>query len=240
VSAREPRLSAVCLTLDVDWAPEHVLQSVIARLVRAGVPATFFATHDSPTLRGLDPGQFEVGLHPNFNDSAGDHLTPLAVLKSLYPAASGARSHSLFSSSRILALYADHGLSYESNIFLPGHTGLHPVLRFADLVSIPFNWSDDKQLELGAPHDLTAVPLDAEGLVVLNFHPIHVAMNTSDPAHYERYKAHIRDRAALARMVNDDQPGTGTVFDAALEWLAANGRRVLTLAQVRDEFLAMR
>jgi hypothetical protein len=228
----------ICVTLDVDWAPEPLLASVVERLVDAGVPATFFATHASPVLGALDGGQFEVGLHPSFEDAERGFARPIAELKALYPAATGARSHSLFTSSRILQLYVEHGLSYEANIFLPGHVGLHPVLRFAELVSIPFNWSDDKHLEFGAAHRADAVPLDAPGTVVVNFHPIHVAMNTSDPAHYARYKPFHHDVEALLTHRNTREPGVGTLFDELLERLARTGRPVLTLAAVRDRFLA--
>jgi hypothetical protein len=230
---------AVCITIDVDWAPEEVIRDAAGRLEAARLPATFFATHDSAALAALDPDRFEIGLHPNFDRSGEDHRAPIAGLKSLYPAATGARSHALFTSSRVLALYREHGLSYEANIFLPWHVGLHPVPRFKGLVSIPFNWSDDKHLEFERTPTVTEMPVDGPGLTVVNFHPIHIAMNTHDLAHYAEYKAHYGDWAALQSFVNRDQPGMGTLFDDLVEHLAGGGREVLTLAEVEGRYLAL-
>lgn len=230
----------VCVTLDVDWAPDAVLQSVVGTLERYGVPATFFATHESETLQGLDRDQFEIGLHPNFNDAGGDFRTPLASLVELYPEAMGARSHSLFISSRILEHYIDLGLSYEANTFLWRHPHLQPVMRFPSLLSIPFNWSDDKLLELQLGWRLDEVPLGAPGLRVLNFHPIHVFMNTRHTAHYAEYKPHYQDPEALEAFVNRDAPGPGTLFEEVLGELASGGYRLATHAQLCEGWSAGR
>jgi hypothetical protein len=229
----------VSITLDVDWAPEEAIRGAAGRLEAAGLRATFFATHESAALAALDPDRFEVGLHPNFDRSGDDHRSPIATLKSLYPAATGARSHDLFTSSRVLALYREQGLSYEANIFLPWHLGLHPVLRFEGLVSIPFNWSDDKHLEFERTPAVTELPLGRPGLTVLNFHPIHVAMNTRDLAHYAEYKPHYTDWEALADFAGMDGPGIGTLFDELVDHLAGGEREVLTLTEVQSRYLAL-
>jgi hypothetical protein len=227
----------VCVTLDMDWARDEVAGPVVEMLRRRGVKATFFATNESELLSGLEGGQFEVGLHPNFNNAAGDFRKPIESLKRLYPRARGARSHSLFVSSHILQLYAEFGLSYESNIFLYMHEGLHPVLRFDGLASIPFYWSDDKHISLRRPFELRALDLETPGLKVLNFHPMHVFMNTSSDAHYESYKRHYQEPERLRDFVNREGPGMGTLFAAFLEHIERSGRRTYTMGEVCDEFL---
>jgi hypothetical protein len=221
----------ICLTLDVDWACEEVLEAAVERLQKAGVAATFFATHASPALSAAESDQIEIGLHPNFNDCGGDFEAPMALVKEAYPDAVGARSHSLYFSAQILELYIRHGMRYESNIFLLEHAGLHPVLRFRELVSVPFIWSDDKQLELGRRLRGDAVPLEVSGLKVFNFHPIHLFLNTRDPAHYESSRPFHRDPDGLRGLVNDEVPGVGTVFDEVLEAIAERGLRT---ARMRD------
>jgi hypothetical protein len=228
----------VCVTLDMDWARDEIAGPVVEMLRRRGVKATFFATNESELLSGLGGGQFEVGLHPNFNNAAGDFRKPLDGLKRFYPRARGARSHSLFVSSHILQLYAEFGLNYESNIFLYLHEGLHPVLRFDGFASIPFYWSDDKHISLQRPFQLEALALETPGLKVLNFHPMHVFMNTSSDAHYESYKRHYQEPDRLRDFVNREAPGTGTLFAALLEHLESSGRRTCTMGEVCDEFLA--
>lgn len=229
--------SRVCLTLDVDWAPDEVVASAAALIERAGARATFFATNESPVLAALDPGRFEVGLHPNYNNVRdGDFDVPLAALKGLYPAARGGRSHGLYVSSAILAGYRAHGLRYESNVFLYLHENLRPVLRFKDFVSVPFYWSDDKHLELHDTFGPDHLGLDAPGLKVYNFHPMHVFMNTSSEAHYQSYKPHYKDVAGLRERRNESGEGVGTLFSAFLERVA--GRELPLLGEVCEEFLS--
>lgn len=225
----------ICITLDVDWAHEEVLEAAVERLSDAGVKATFFATHSSTVLDDAEGEQFEIGLHPNFNDCDGDFEAPMALVNEAYPDAVGARSHSLFFSSRILELYMKHGLDYEANIFLLEHPGLRPVFRFADLVSIPFIWSDDKQIELGRPLRGDAVPLHLSGLKVLNFHPIHLFLNTRDVAHYEPSRPSHRDPQALREMAERSQPGLGTLFDELLDRISAEGLEPVRMRDVAAE-----
>jgi hypothetical protein len=223
----------VCLSLDVDWVPDPVLAHDLDTIAAAGVRATLFATHATPVLTDIQHEAVEVALHPHFN--RGDDLDlPLSELKDAYPGARGARSHGLTVSSRMLLRYVAHGLEYESNVFLPGHPGLQPVRRFEQLVSIPFYWSDDKHLERGRPCDVEALGLDASGLKVLNFHPIHVYMNTTSPEHYASFKADYQDVDALARRRDGDAPGIGRLFALVLAELGRRGEARLTLADVSE------
>lgn len=232
MTVADPR---ICITLDVDWAPDGVIAPVLEALRASAVKATFFATHASPLLASIAGDDVEVGLHPNFNHCAGDFDTPLRTLKDAYPDARGARSHSLFVSSHILQLYRRYGLRYESNNFMPMHQHLHPVMRFENFVSIPFYWSDDR-LDVYDWFDLDTLRLDTPGLKVLNFHPMHVFMNTSSEEHYLSYKAHYQDAGALRPFVNG---GTGvrSLFDAVLQSIGDRGVPTYTMAEICDTFL---
>ena len=230
-------MNAICLSLDVDWAPDPVLAHVLEAIAAAGVRATLFATHATPVLGDGRRDDVEIALHPHFN--RGDDLdAPLGELKAAYPRARGARTHGLLVSSHMLLRYIDHGLSYESNIFLPGHPGLQPVRRFEQLVSIPFYWSDDKHLERGEPFAVERLGLDAPGLKVLNFHPIHVYMNTTSPEHYASYKADYQDPDALARQRDGTGQGIGRLFEELLAVLGRRGEGELTLADIADRHFA--
>ena len=56
------------ITLDIDWAPDFVLESVIEMVTKANVYATWFITHNTPLLETLAQNpKFELGIHPNFN-----------------------------------------------------------------------------------------------------------------------------------------------------------------------------
>lgn len=233
----QPVRGQLCITLDVDWARDEIISPVVEALEALGVKATFFATHDSALLKGLNASRFEVGLHPNFNNSGGDFEGPVRRLKALYPRARGARSHSLYVSSLILQKYAESGIEYESNAHLPLHEGLHPVVRFKGLVSVPMYWADDTNFRLEGSFDLADLRLESPGLKVLDFHPIHIFMNTSGEAHYEEYKSHYQDPQRLVDFVNRKGPGVGTLFQSLLDYLKTSGRRTYTLGEVCEQYL---
>ncbi len=113
------------------------------------------------------------------------------------------RSHTLFFSSRLLPVLKNMHLKYESNIFLLRHPHLEVVNRTEDIKSIPFNWSDDKHLELGYSHDMSTFPnIHEVGINVFNFHPIHVFLNTSNQDHYFTSKDNF-NKAELKKHINN-------------------------------------
>jgi hypothetical protein len=227
----------ICLTFDVDWACEAVLRHLVTKLETARIKATFFATHQSELLSHIDDSLFEIGLHPNFKDFTVGFEAPVRALKQLYPRAIGGRSHGLFVSSSVLTAYRSCGLNYESNMFLLLHKGLQPTLRFKDLVSIPFYWSDDKHLELGWGYELHALQLDRPGLKVVNFHPIHIFLNTPNPALYERSKTDFHNVDWLRQLQNTEVPGIGTLFDQLLTHLTANGIQTRKMCEIQKLYM---
>lgn len=226
-------MGEVVLSFDVDWAPDGVLEPIVERLRASGVPATFFATHYSPLLASLERDQFEIALHPRIDDLR-DGVTSVEELLALYPDAVGVRSHSLVSSGPLLQRQSERGIRYESNCFLPLH-GLAPVWRLPDLVTIPYFWADDYHFLFGRRFALEELDLAGPGLKVLDFHPIHVFMNTSAEDQYGRFREHYRDVERLKPLVNRDDPGSGTLFDEVVDWIAASGT-ASTLADVWRRF----
>lgn len=225
-------LDSIGITLDVDWAAEEVLEEVITALTSHGVSCTFFATHDSEVLRNAASDGIEIGLHPDFRRCGNDYYSELKRLKDLYPTAVGARSHGLYCSSEILATYQQVGLVYESNIFLRAHQGLHPVLRDKDLLSVPFIWSDDKELQLGLRTSLDQFGLDRPGLKVFNFHPIHIFTNAVNEDSYLSIKPYYHDVKELRQRRCQQGGGVGELFNSLLQYLYANKLASVTMKEI--------
>ena len=203
----------IYITLDLDWLADEYLSASLDILEKYRVKATIFATHESALLRELDPLDYEIGLHPNFDQGDGRfNLEALYDLHRLYPKAVGTRSHTLLFGSRLLPELRRCRMKYESNIFMFMHEGLHCVARTNEITSVPFNWSDDKHLELECDFDVAELPLlSNHGLNVFNFHPVHIYLNTDVYSRYESAKGSF-NRPEMSEYINQKR-GIGTLFE---------------------------
>jgi hypothetical protein len=198
-------LPELVVTLDVDWAPDGMIDAVAEQLAVAGVPATWFVTHASPAVERLRAhGGFELGIHPNFRPGSTHGRTPEAVLDhvmGLVPEAVSARAHGVVQSGELLHLLAERTpVRIDSTTFLPGMAHVRPLAQVTPhgtLVRVPFVWSDDYAPLTGdwGWDELLARP----GLQVVLFHPVHVCENP-DAA---RAFAALLERAGGARRLRD-------------------------------------
>jgi hypothetical protein len=213
----------IYLTFDIDWVSDKIISHTISILEDYGLNATFFATHDSQLLKTLSLKKYEIGLHPNFDLGNGQYdINALEKLKEIYPSAVGTRSHSLFFSSRVLQSMQVCGLQYESNIFLWRHEELHLTKRTKTIDSIPFNWSDDKHVELECPFSMDTFPqLNQSGLNIFNFHPVHIYLNTDVYSRYETAK-HYFNIPEMDNYINIELAGVGTLFKLLCNTISKN------------------
>jgi peptidoglycan/xylan/chitin deacetylase (PgdA/CDA1 family) len=235
----------IYLTFDTDWADDTVIRDTIELLDERGVAGTVFVTHVSPLLTGLPSHpRIEVGVHPNFNGllEAGRHehdaAAVLATLHDAYPSAVSVRSHSLFQSSGLYNLFTQRGLTFEVNQFIPAWSGIvcRPYREVTGALRVPYFWEDDVHVValaqgLAVGWDVDAL-LNAAGLKVFDFHPIHVFLNTEHMDRYEHGREHLRD---AARLVEHRYPGYGTrsflidLIDRGLE----RGLRFRTVSELQ-------
>jgi hypothetical protein len=227
------------ITLDVDWAPDDVVDDVAARLIGSAVRATWFVTHASPAIErlGRQPDLFELGIHPNFGMGSTHGDTPEAVLDhcmALVPEARSMRTHGLVQSSALLALVRGRTpITTDASLFLPRARAVETVsypLATGALRRVPYIWEDDAEMYRTEPSwDAWELANRVQGLAVFNFHPIHVALNSADMGAYESLKERgLEDvsRDAIAALRNAGE-GAGTAFDALLDGLAGSGGRVI-------------
>jgi hypothetical protein len=217
------------LTLDCDWAPDFAIAHARALIASRNAHATLFATHPSPALEAWKrtPG-LEVGWHPNLLPGSSHGKTPAeaaAYLEGFAPGARGMRTHGLLQSTGLLAALAAAApsLRYDASLYVPGQASLRgfdfPLPGGKSLRRYPFAWEDDLHLAAAGPLAPPLAGLPSEGLCILNFHPIHVYLNTSDMRDYERVKA-LGPLASLAPSQVDPHrrigPGIGSLFEWAL------------------------
>lgn len=232
----------IALTLDIDWAPDFVIDTVAARLVDRGVRATWFVTHSSPAVDRLRlyPELFELGIHPNFLPGSTHGDTPEAVLDyclSLVPGATSVRTHALAQSTILMDMLSRRGLQTDLSIFLPRNPYLHPVESWFPgrmLLRVPYNWADDFEMNHPTPiwHlqsliEACSSPVFASPHLIFDFHPIHIFLNSANLEPYQNLKQAV---PRLAEASPDEvQPfvqqgeGTDTMFSELIDYLAEQG-----------------
>ncbi|MEW6470021.1 MAG: hypothetical protein AB1458_13920 [Bacteroidota bacterium] len=243
------------ITLDVDWASDYVIDYVADKLVRSKVRATWFITHDSPSIRSLFryDDLFEIGLHPNFMDGSTQGDSPARVmehLKNIYPLAESVRTHGLFQSSPLLKQLVDEfGVKYDSSLFLPYTKNIEPHGMYyrgsGELIRLPYFWSDYTEANHPSRDFSFANPkYHMEGMKVFNFHPVHVALNTEDVRRYDELRASVRisacKKADIDRFRNRSAKGAENVFDALLDKLKDGILNSKTIAGTANEWKKQR
>lgn len=229
-------MNRICITFDIDWAKDEIVQYIVDLLQKYRIKATFFATHGSDLLKALNNGRYEIGIHPNFN-SGNDHENTIRELMSIYPKASGIRSHGLFQSSSILQILINNGLKYDVNTFIPFREGLYPFMWLNKLVRIPYYWEDDTYFCNQAEFGLSELQMYKTGLKIYNFHPIHIFMNTDSMEHYNRYKSFYHQPAVLTKHQKNTGKGIRTLFIELLEYLNKNTLPTYTCGEVCHDYL---
>ncbi len=198
----------IFLTFDVDWASDEVWNYCLKILEDHDIPATWFITHESPLInRILENENFDVGIHPNFNsllenknkNTAGKIIDDL---RNLIPSTNILRSHSLFQSERFLDLFKEKGYTKIANAFLPLNKNqiIAPFKLWDDVIILPHCWQDNVSLKmkLNLPNVETLPQL-----IILNFHPIHVFLNTENLKRYENTRQYHQDFSELKKYIND-------------------------------------
>ena len=194
----------IFLTFDIDWADDLVIEDTIDLVEKVDVNATWFVTHKTPLLDRLrENPKFELGLHPNFNNLlAGDSQNGSSVkeviqrLKDYVPEACCLRSHSLCTSTKVLRLMPELGLTHESNLYIPPESTmeLQPFRIWNGVVRVPHGFEDDLFLlsaetkSAGFKNHMKML-LQHGGARVFDFHPIHAYLNTENIARYEETRS---------------------------------------------------
>jgi hypothetical protein len=214
---------------------------VAARLIDRGVRATWFITHDSPAIRRLraHPELFELGIHPNFLPNSTQGANPHDVLTTclaLVPGARSMRTHGLVQSTPLLDLVLRHAaIQTDVSIFLPHAPRVEPAEYWWQgrmLLRIPYVWEDDFEMERPQPcWNLTPL-LDRPGIRIVDFHPIHVYLNSADLRAYTSLKQRCpvvgcAEPGQVNDLVNRGN-GAGTAFDELIVRLAGGGGRCVS------------
>ena len=215
--------SDIYITLDIDWAPDEVIEYCVVQLRKYKVKSTFFVTHESPFLKSLvNEHDIEIGVHPNYLNNKNfenviDHLLEC------YPSATSVKAHALYSSSCLVKLYQMKGFKVCSDILLPNHPNLVPVWRFGvnSILITPYFWEDGNYFTNVKEPDFEIEKfIKIPGMKIFNFHPIHIFTNTSSLKHYTDFKKYYNRPSELIK--RRSKLGTGDFFSKLLMYIATD------------------
>lgn len=211
------------ITFDIDWAPDWIIGDLLDLLDQNQVLATFFITHESDTIKDIDGRGHKIGIHPNFFKNSTQGNNPLEIVENLLklaPDADTFRTHGLYQSSQLLTevVTAFPQLQYDLSLCMYKfpQVALHNyAYETASFQRINYDWEDDfaffdKEFDWN-----TFQPWS--NIHVLDFHPIHIALNSCGMANYRALQAEINHgltslgRDTLSKFINS-KPGTQTIF----------------------------
>ncbi len=245
MSAQRARLKGheTVVTIDVDWAPDFMIEWVAARLRERRVRATWFVTHDSRATRRLadEAELFEVGIHPNFHPGSSHGSEMRGVLDhclAIAPEARSMRTHGLWHSSHLIDTVVSHTpITCDVSLFVPGASNVRPLVYerpARDLVRLPYVWEDDYELERRYPDwQADRLTSSAPGLKVLDFHPVHIFLNSTSMSGYEQVKRgapRVSELTADAVAADPSPFGVRHLFIDVLDRLA--GSETWTVADI--------
>lgn len=211
----------ICLTFDVDWAPDFVVDHVLEILYEYRFNATFFATHSTKIFNNLK--NVEIGIHPyitNFSEAQKD----VCYLKQLYPEAISLRAHSLTDSGMLNRILNNCGIKIKSNYLLYAQKDIK-ILKMPyqfDLYEAPIFFIDGSYLLINRVDNkftINSLGLHFPGIKIFNFHPIHIFLNTEDYSRYEDAKKYINDRNRIKSFINNNSAGIKDMFLSLLFYL---------------------
>ena len=225
----------IFFTSDIDWAPDEVIDDMLAIFDKYNQKCTLFATHESGSINNAK-SVHEIGIHPNFNPLFVQNKQDLNAeriidnLMNLYPESMGVRSHSTTSSSGLLDLFYKKGLKYDSNLFIP-YQDVHPFVLWNGFVRIPYNWEDDIHYLYNKSFSESELTFDKD-YQIFDFHPIHVFLNTEKESRYLNAKEFYKDPEKLLEFRNNSTPGARTLLISLLETCSQNNLTTQTLSSL--------
>ena len=190
----------IFLTFDVDWAHDEIIRDTyeLLKINNAKLKSTWFATHKSNQISKLSKdSKVELGIHPNFNglfnnDFSNGNSSYEIIKRSLeiVPKCNSIRSHSLTNSERLLDEFKENGLTHICNTFIPHISKMiiKPYKVWDNLILVPHCWQDNVSLRMK-----NDIPLRTNkknpNILVYDFHPIHVFLNTESLERYEKTRS---------------------------------------------------
>ncbi len=221
------------ISIDMDWAPNEVIDYTLKLLSDYGVSATLFMTNKTNCdLKGQ-----EIAIHPNFTSL--DYEKHIIERLNDFPEAKGTRSHSLFFSEHLRLIYTKYKLEYQSNAMMYLQPNIHPYLMSPTTIELPFFLMDTFHIIMSHPKpkfDTSVLNLASPGLKIFDFHPVHIFLNTECLSRYTNAKSEYHNSKELIKHRNTKTPGTKDLFVEILKFCKENNEECKNLLAISNDY----
>ena len=199
------------ITMDVDWAPDTVLEWTFSWFIEHEIAITAFVTHESAVaLRYESHPLTEIGIHP---DLSRDMKTVRRVeeLCRTYRKATGSRSHRNICGRNVTDVLHECGIIYDVSKLLWGISYAECTPLYNGMVEAPYVWEDGVHLEMQLGDDMSSVCLDGPGLKILNIHPVLFYLNCASEEERKAFTSRYTDltKATLGEFEKARNNGCG-------------------------------
>jgi hypothetical protein len=232
----------VVFTADQDWAPEWACEVFLSEIKANELPVHVFRTNMSPTLDGaVNDGHITHGWHPNFkaNSTHGSSISEvISTMQAINPDSRTVRAHSYFESSETWdSLYAA-GQIVESHGVTMFEENLQPIRMASNLIRVPVFFEDDVFMR-DSPDELDCALLFkrllSPGLKVLDFHPIHIGLNSKSLIHYEQSREILNNEESFLESMN--HRGIRTVMNDLVKYIKLHNVQIICFEKLVDQLL---
>jgi hypothetical protein len=197
--------------IDIDWASDPMIAETSGILIKEGIKATWFVSHQSREIQSLGrcPELFEMGVHPNFSKDSTQGRTPaeiMSCLMNIVPEARSARTHLLLQSTPLLKLMREeYGIHYDASLHLPGTPHIVPHELYLgknnQMIRVPTFWEDSLELIKPSPClRFMDKRYHLPGIKIFIFHPVHIMLNSRN---YDDY-SHLKESQRITDCTIDD------------------------------------
>lgn len=181
------------VTIDIDWAPDSIVELVIDWFNKNNIPITVFYTHESELAKSLEyNSSIEIGIHPDFSRN-NDANACVQNLMKIYPKAIGSRSHRNIDGRIVTDALAENNLKYHVNKLTWGLSHLEVIPMYNGLVEAPYFWEDGYHLELGVENRIDVLNIETIGLKIFSIHPMLFFLNCDNDDQRKHATYNIED-----------------------------------------------
>ena len=219
----------IILTFDVDWAPDWMIIPILKKLKEKKITSHFFLTHNSKLFSKKNK-YIQIGLHPNFFKNSTQGSSEKNIIDNLlktFGKVDTLRTHGNYQSTNLHVLLTEkYKFKIDNSILSPRSQVFNYDLiwKKKKIEILSYNWEDGyetNQIQKIFSLKNKFFNNNRIKLYILNFHPVHIFLNTRYFDIYKKMKrkfpninkTHYSD---LEKFINRKTIGTKNFFESLI------------------------